>query len=364
MRILRVAQKTYPETKGGGAYHVHAMSRDQAEMGHDVTILTVGTGPRSEERSGYSVVRYPSVFSLLGNDISPGVWRHLRDAGEYDVIHAHSHLYFSTNLAAIRRRLSEVPLAITNHGLYSQNAPERLFDAYLRTVGKWTFNSADTVFCYTDEEHEQLRRFGVSSTIEVVHNGIDMQQFTPDGPAHEGVTGNPAVLFVGRLVEGKRPDKALQAFSQLRGSFPDAGLTVCGNGPLRTELETHARELGVTNAVRFLGHIPYEKMPSVYRAADVMVLLSRAEGMPRTVLEAMAAGVPVVVSDLEQVAPVVATGGETVPQGDVSGFARALKAVLSNDGYDPQAVIQGKFDWAETVEQTTKVLRQLSSGTR
>ncbi len=184
MRILRVAQNLYPEVPGGGTYHVHAMSRDQAAMGHDVTVLTVTDDeslPRQEVRNEYSVVRRAPTLEVFGNQISAGVSRFLRKAEDFDIIHAHSHLYFSTNLAAIQRRLGNIPLAITNHGLYSQNAPEWLFSLYLHTAGRWTFNQADVVFCYTEEDRERVRRFGVDSHIEVVPNGVDTDRFTPNG---------------------------------------------------------------------------------------------------------------------------------------------------------------------------------------
>ena len=106
MRILRVAPWIYPDSKGGGDYHVHAMSRDQAAMGHDVTVLTTRSDsslPRVEETHGYTVYRVSPGVELLGNEISPGMARFLWhvDADDYDVIHAHSHYYFSSNLAAL-----------------------------------------------------------------------------------------------------------------------------------------------------------------------------------------------------------------------------------------------------------------------
>ena len=152
MRILRVAQKLYPEYPGGGPYHVHAMSRDQAALGHDVTVLTVSEDeslPRRETHQGYTVIRARPTVDFLGNSLSMGLANDLRQASGYDVVHAHSHLYLATNLTAIQRHFSAVPLAITNHGLYSQSTPKWLFDLYLRTLGKWTFNAADLVFCYT-----------------------------------------------------------------------------------------------------------------------------------------------------------------------------------------------------------------------
>lgn len=359
MRILRIAQNLYPEIPGGGTYHVHAVSRDQAAMGHDVTVLTVSDDeslPRREERDGYTVVRRSPSVELLGNAISLGVAQFLRETPDFDVIHAHSHLYFSTNLAALKRRMGDIPLAITNHGLYSQNAPEWLFDLYLRSLGRWTFNRADVVFCYTEEDKERVQEFRVDSRIEVVANGVDTERFTPDGPESDLIDHDGhVVLFVGRLVDGKRPGDAVQAVSRLSDGM-DAKLYVVGDGPLQEELETEAEN------VAFLGHVPYDEMPAIYRSGDVLVLPSRAEGLPRTVLEAFASGTPVVSSHLEQTASIVQEGGETVPVGDIEGYIAALKQVLENgDMLDKQGrqTVVNEFRWQDTVERTTTVLKGL-----
>lgn len=366
MQILRVAQKVYPDVKGGGPYHVHAMSRDQAAMGHDVTVLTVAANadrarPHIEERDGYTVVRYPASAKPLGNAVSAGVAQFLRRAGEYDIVHAHSHLYFSTNLAALTRRLSGTPLAITNHGLYSQTAPKWVFDGYLRTVGRWTFDSADVAFCYTDEDRDRLRELGISAPVAVVSNGIDTSRFTPDGRRDNRVVGDPALLFVGRLVDGKRPGDALAAFERFRERSPEAGLTICGDGSLREELVQTVRQCDLTDAVQFLGHVSYEEMPTVYRGADALLLPSEAEGLPRTVLEAMATGVPVVTSALDQLVSLVGGGGKTVPVGDVDGFADALERVTTTpDAYAPRTVVEDGYDWETTVERTTERLQRIA----
>lgn len=362
MRILRVAQKLYPDVKGGGPYHVHAMSRDQVAMGHDVTVLTVGDGPRTEQRSGYTVVRYPSTFSALGNDVSLGVIKFLEDidTASFDILHAHSHLYASTNVAAVKGRLSELPLAITNHGLYSQTTPKWLFDVYLRTFGRATFNSADVVFCYTEAEKARLRNKGVVSPLEVVANGIDTEKFTTNGESLDAIAGDPTILFVGRLVEGKNPIDALEAFAILKRSFPNATLAVCGAGPLRSRLESRAQELGVYGSLNVLGYVAYDDMPTVYRSADALILPSRAEGFPRSILEAMASGVPVVVSDLDQVSSGIRGGGELVAVGNVEGFADALATVVEDGGaYSPRSIVEETYDWSVTVRRTTEILSTL-----
>lgn len=362
MRILRVAQKIYPEAKGGGAYHVHAMSRDQVERGHDVTVLTIGDGPSKETRNGYTVVRRSALLEPLGNAIAPGIAKFLRQTGSYDVVHAHSHLYSSTNLAAFARRFSKTPLAITNHGLYSQTVSERIFDVYLRTLGKWTFNQADVVFTYSDAEREDLRGLGVQSDIEVVSNGIDSARFSPDGPGDERIE-SPAILFVGRLVEGKRPIDVVHTLAEVYEKGIDAKLYVAGEGPLEPDMRQAAAENGVEESIVFLGYVSYDEMPNIYRSSDVLVLPSRDEGMPRTVLEAMASGTPVVASDLPQIESILAGSGQTVPIGDISALASALVDELESSatGSEERELLPHEFEWERTVDETTRTLESLAN---
>ena len=364
MRILRVAPWIYPDTKGGGDYHVHAMSRDQAAMGHDVTVLTTREDdslPRVEETHGYTIYRVDPGVTLLGNDVSPAVARFLwhADREGFDVLHAHSHCYFTTNLAALKRRLGDIPLAITNHGLYSQNAPERLFTLYLKTLGRWTFDQADVVFCYTEVDRERVRELGVSSRIEVVANGIDTERFTPEGPGSESIdAAGPVVLFVGRFADGKRPWLAIEAFADVLETHPDAELYLCGEGALRERLEERVAELEIGASVTFLGQVPYDEMPRVYRSGDVLVLPSRAEGVPRTVLEAMASGTRVVTGELEHVRPVLGERDAVVDVTDRAATAAAITAGIGQaevvDGGREGVV--GSHRWRDTVERTTAVL--------
>jgi glycosyltransferase involved in cell wall biosynthesis len=371
MRILRVAQKIYPDHVGGGPYHVHALSRDQARAGHDVTVLTVGTGdgrPRVEERAGYTVVRKSSTVTALGNDISLGVARYLLTADEFDIVHAHSHLYFSTNLAALNRVVGGTPLAVTNHGLYSQQAPEWLFDAYLKTLGRATFDAADLVFCYTGTDRRQVRELGVSTAIQVVENGIDNERFSPDGDVDTRLgSDRQTALFAGRLVDGKRPQVSVDAITELVGRGVDVELVVCGDGPLMSTLRSRVTGSGVSDRVDFLGNVEYDRMPDVYRGADVLLLPSDAEGFPRTVMEALASGVPAVTSDLDQVAEIVDQAGRTVSSERPAAYADAIESLLGDEREYRERVERGielvadRFRWQDTVSETTDALSSLCS---
>jgi glycogen(starch) synthase len=365
LRILRIATDSYPDVLGGGALHAHELSSLQAEMGHDVTLLTSDHGdrekPRQETRAGYEVRRYRQIVRPFGNSITPGMVPAMRRLlATHDIVHAHSHLYFSTNMAALLARLNSTPLVITNHGLHSQTAPMAVQKAYA-PLAKFTFNSADRVLCYTETDRNRLRERGVTAPISVIHNGIDCDTFVPDASDDT----RRQVLFVGRLKETKGVRSLLEAFALMAQKTADITLRFVGKGPLREELEQTAAEHSVSDRVTFTGRIPNEELPDMYAESAVFALPSEVEGFPRTVLEAMACGTPVVTSELPQLESVVNQVGETVPHGDVEELADALQELLEAPdrrerlGQRARECVLEEYSWAETVRETTAVYHEL-----
>lgn len=366
LKILRVATDIYPEKLGGGALHAHMMSKRQAERGHDVTVLTSKHGdqslPARAERDGYRVCRNQELVELFGNSITPGTIRSLATRlGAYDVVHAHSHLYFSTNVAAGLLRLSKTPLVLTNHGLISQTAPRAIQKVYLPTVGRFTFNSADRVLCYTEVDRERLHEQDISAPVSVIHNGIDCSIFRPIS----SVPTRKQLLYVGRLNEAKGVDRLIQAFEQLHAEFPELSLKIVGDGPMRESLRKLCERREIEDRVTFLGTVPNEELPRVYNESRVFVLPSDAEGLPRTVLESLACGTPVVTSDLTQLESVVEGCGFQVPPESIDELAAAIRRLLvEEDTYEQlqdraQARVTSDYSWSETVEQTIAVYREL-----
>jgi glycogen(starch) synthase len=365
LRILRIATDSYPDVLGGGALHAHELSSLQAEMGHDVTLLTSDHGdrekPRQETRAGYEVRRYRQIARPFGNSITPGMVPAMRRLlATHDIVHAHSHLYFSTNMAALLARLDSTPLVITNHGLHSQTAPMAVQKAYA-PLAKFTFNSADRVLCYTETDRNRLRERGVTAPISVIHNGIDCDTFVPDASDDT----RRQVLFVGRLKETKGVRELLDAFDVLVDDLRDVTLRFVGKGPLRDELEDTVTEYGLTDQVMFAGRVPNEELPETYAESAVFALPSEVEGFPRTVLEAMACGTPVVTSELPQLQSVVDQFGETAPHGDVEALSTALKRLLANPkererlGREARERAHNQYSWMETVRQTTDLYYEL-----
>jgi glycosyltransferase involved in cell wall biosynthesis len=221
-------------------------------------------------------------------------------------------------------RLTRVPVIVGN--CRGGAAPWRQHERVL-----WP--AADHILCNSQMVKDFLvSRYGLPpSRLTVVPNGVDTDFFQP-GP--NGRSEDPPVLLsVARLVPDKDHDTMLAAFSRLTQRHPGAQLWLVGNGPRREVLEHKVRDLGLTERVKFL---PVAKdIRHLYHQADVFVLSSVAEGLPNVVLEAMAAGLPVVATRVgglpEAVVP--EDTGLLVSPRDVAGLAAALGRLLT----DPRA---------------------------
>src|SRR5262249_60620041 len=165
---------------------------------------------------------------------------------------------------------------------------------------------------------------------KVIHNGVDSVLFHPgsreqarqDLGLHQSA---PIVLFIGNLV----PVKALEVLIAAASRLVQTGLRfqclLIGQGPLREQLERQVSQLGLAETVRFLGSKPHADLPPWYRAADLVVLPSRSEGVPNVLLEAAACGTPFVASRVGGIPEIAHLGlSQLVPSGDVDALAGAI----------------------------------------
>jgi glycosyltransferase involved in cell wall biosynthesis len=180
----------------------------------------------------------------------------------------------------------------------------------------------------------------------------------------------PVVGTLGRLTEIKRQDLLLRAFAQARRHHPGAHLLVVGEGPLRSELTSLGSSLGLEGAVHFAG---YQSEPAKYLAAlDIFALTSRSEGMPLVVLEAWAAGVPVVASAVGGLPELVREGenGLLFPSGDESALTAALVALLDDPerrrrlGRAGRQTVAERFDVRHMAAEYDRHYRDLLPWTR
>lgn len=175
----------------------------------------------------------------------------------------------------------------------------------------------------------ELRSRGVAeSRCSVIANGI------ADPPVRrQRQDGRFNIAVVGRLVPGKNVHLVFEAAAALRRDVPGLQVTVAGDGPERQALESRAAALGISDAVRFLGFI--NDVPAMLQTADVLAMPSDTEGLPISILEALAVGVPIVASAVGSIPDVARDGRESwlMPAGDGTALASLLRAVAA----DPSA---------------------------
>jgi len=263
----------------------------------------------------------------------PGRIADLAKSEAVDLIHAHQYTPFFYGALATRR--AGIPLFFTAHGRFYPDLPSwkhRLFNrligcrvAHVTAVSDAVKDALVTV--------EGLPEIG----IEVLHNGIDLSRFlVPNGArkwlfADHGVPLDaPLIGTVARLNPIKNQIMLLHAFARMRQSVSDAHLLVVGDGSERTALADLAQELGVDDAVHMIGE--RDDVAYLLGALDLFALTSLSEGMPMTLLEAMAARVPIVTTDVGGIPQMLKADEEALftASDDEEAFAAAMGRLLKN----------------------------------
>lgn len=286
----------------------------------------------------------------------------LRLAGSMDVIHGHSaKAGFLTRLAAAARGKRRA-CVFTPHGWSwwaAGGAEARLYLELERLAAHWC--RAIVALSHDERAAGLEARVGRPEQYRVIPNGVRLDRFAlPRTP----VRGR--ILMVGRLAPPKRPDLALHAFARVRERIPEAELHVAGDGPLRAEAERLAAQLGLAEAVRFLGN--RDDVPELLASAEAALLASDYEGCPLVVVEAMAAGVPVAATAAGGTGELIRPGatGVLAAKGEVDGLAAALEEVLRDPthaaalGAEGRRVAVAELSLTRMVERLVTLYEQLA----
>jgi glycosyltransferase involved in cell wall biosynthesis len=205
----------------------------------------------------------------------------------------------------------------------------RAYDA----IDRFLLRRADRVVAVSPAIAEGLMEHGVgASRLSIIGNGLDAARFQlPHRRWEDAPEGAQVVGIVGRLIREKGPYTLLEAAARIVSQLPRTLFVFVGDGPEREELERTAAQLGLSDHVRFAG--VRSAMPEVYASFDAFALPSFSEGMPMTVLEAMAAGLPIVATTVGAVPDLLepAGCGLLCPSGDAAALAAALLRVLRDN---------------------------------
>jgi glycosyltransferase involved in cell wall biosynthesis len=273
-----------------------------------------------------------SPHKLLPAYLASIPWRILAD--KPDILHCH--LIPSNIIAKPLGALLGVPVII-NHD--HTNDPHRINNKILLGLDKSNNRFAHHIIAVAAAcrdfliTHESIP----PEKISLVPNAIDLRRFSPgeasrdDARAQLGLpAGSRIVAGVGRLNPQKNFALFLDIAAQLAPRFPDLHFLLAGDGPEEQMLSEKASALGIANRVTFSGYVADTRL--VYLSADVLLMPSRYEGLPMTLLEAMAMGLPVVASKLDGIAEVISDGAEgfLAPSDDAALFVERTAALLAD----------------------------------
>jgi glycosyltransferase involved in cell wall biosynthesis len=345
---LAIVTNTYPphDISGVGTLVVELAGQLRA-TGHQAVVLTRRAPPGDPfaVATGGPKLLFPLAVART--------YLRARREGHFDGVHVHesdgvvvallvrvarllgrpagrARLVATLQVSYVRERRS-VRAVRTGGEVVSRPTPSERVFAWLRApilalLGRATARLADRVVAPSRATAAELREdYGVTAAA-VIANGIAPAPAAPEPAPRDPAAGGPVVLYAGRLRTRKGVAVLLEAFARLRTERPEALLVLAGDGEQRPALEAQARRLGIAAAVHFLGAQPRDAMSARYAAADLFCLPSLYEGFPLAILEAMAAGLPVVATAVAGVPEAVDHGvtGLLVPPEDAAALARAL----------------------------------------
>lgn len=246
--------------------------------------------------------------------------QHLRARG---VVHLHNHFAdASCSVAMLTSKISGIPFSVAMHG------PGIFFEAKRwridEKIAQAVFFACISHFCrsqgmlFSDPKHWEK--------LKIVHCGVSPEMYGQD--PDRGY--KKRLLFIGRLDEVKGVPLLLKSFGDLVGKHPEAELHIVGDGPARATLEAQAKGLG--EAVQFLGYRSQQEVAAILKETDILILPSFAEGVPVVLMEAMAARLPVVTTQVGGIGELVEDGvsGFICPPGDLETLTARIDTLLSD----------------------------------
>ncbi|MEN6344195.1 MAG: glycosyltransferase family 4 protein [Armatimonadia bacterium] len=380
----------YPPARGYGLGR-YAREHCAALVRHGVAVDVACNNWDSEvdayREDGVSVHNAPLAVPFSGHTWVADVLQHnvvllgrclemMRAAGGYNLILAHD--WLAAAAAAALKALHRVPLVVAMHDTQrgkTAGQPDEN-EQYIARVEEWICEVADLVLANSHFiERELIQAYQVPpEKITVVGCGVRSEDFQTSADIEVFRTlfcarRERLVGFVGRLARVKGPDVLVQAVPAILSVCPDTQFVFAGDGSMRDGLLRQAREAGVAERVRLVGHLTGDVLAAFYHACDVIAIPSLYEPFGMVALEAMAAGRPVIASATGGLKETVLAGatGVAIPPRDPRALASAVVQLLMNPqaaaslGRQAQERIATEFRWDDVATRTVRAWEHLAT---
>jgi phosphatidylinositol alpha-mannosyltransferase len=373
VRIALVTEYYYPHL-GGVTEHVHNLALELERQGHPAIVVTAHMGAPTRSTDPHDLVDPPFVRRI-------GTSRTIYSAGSFarittgtslrrdlralfrreriDVVHVHGGLNPTLGLVGpVAAQDLGVPVVATFHSWFADSALLRMFRRPLQR----RLDRHAAVMAVSQPVIDAHSRY-LDANWEIVPNGVDTRFFQAE-PRQHGSRGCPELLFLGRLDPRNGLDTGLAAMGRVLEERPGAHLTVAGDGPLRPLYERLARPLG--RSVSFLGRVNGDR-PVHYGRADLYLCPTTKASFGITLLEAMACGTPMVVSDITGFRELVDGGQEAVlaPKDRPAVWAETILELLADRPRLAAMSEAGRrkaeeYAWPRITSQVMRVYRRVA----
>lgn len=322
----------YPEV----AYEFHL---PLARAGHNVSAIlwnqAVSRITKYKVTNGFTIYEVPGL-NLLSIVNSPDKYPFMFDLPQAivevkpDVIDCQSHLFLTTFQATKFANSIGLPVIVTVHGtLARKNLPLNMAQRFhVYTFGSYVFKKATLVRCLTESDKREIIKYGCPpEKIRIIPNAVDINRFKPRSIRRENL-----VVWVGRFVPEKDLDTLVKAIAIVAKRFKDVEVCMVGDGPLKNEIIRLVHVSGLTTHFNFTGSLGLAQVADILGTASIFVLPSLKEGMPNSLLEAMASGLAVVGSDISGIKALVThdKNGLLVPPKNCHALSKAILELLEN----------------------------------
>ncbi|MCE8427887.1 MAG: glycosyltransferase family 4 protein [Candidatus Methanoperedens sp.] len=382
MRIGLTTHTFPPEFIGGREMHVEALARALSK--DDDIIIFAGSNVKrviKEDMGGYTLYKIPAFPITLSKNplqvyrVVPRFYSVLSKE-KLDIIHAHEYGHFTTDIASLYSKVSKTPLVLTVHGYVIENKilgiTKKLYD---RTIGLKTLKAANKIIAVSKRQKEDIIRWAgkeiEGENILYVPNGIYINEFNDlkfNGESYQGYNfGNsPLVLGVGRLLPRKGFLYLIEAAKKVVKLDPDVKFVIVGpDGGEMQNLIQKINENDLADNFFLLGTVPRNVLRYLYSCANIFVIPSFYEGLPTTLLEAMACGIPVIGSNIDGIQIVVENDrdGLLIPPGNADILADKICLLLRDKILADKLSRNAKkkvedYDWKKIHLQIKKIYEQ------
>ena len=328
MRTIVEVTPYYPPHLGGVENCAAQIAERLAEKGYAVSVYTSDRGYSTQgvSRSRKPHVRYLKSIEIAHTPILFTLFFRLLTLPKHALIHLHVAQAFLPEIVYLTSKLRRIPYIAHFHLDVDPSGPYGfLLDAYKLLFLKRVLKSAAKIICLSEAQKQTIaKKYKLPlESLVVIPNGVSEAYFVekntePNVP--------PRLLFVGRLVPQKNLLLLIEAIAQMKKSVL---VDIVGEGELRNNIEALIQQQQLKN-VQLHGKKTGKELLAFYQTADIFVLPSLKEGLSLSMLEALAAGLPIVASDLPELRPILGESGVLVQPMTATNYARILDELLSN----------------------------------